>query len=105
MSAPAIIPPAAKLAKWRKMRSANNISDELADMSRWLMQALARDNNAAYSDCWKLNTLFVCICTIQSAEGWLPYRAYQYRYDLKERFLAFAGKVSLDLEVALTGCL
>lgn len=105
MSAPAIIPPAAKLAKWRKMRSANNISDELADMSRWLTQALARDNNAAYSNCWSLNTLFVCICTMQGVEGSLPYWVYQYRHDVMGRFLALAGKVSPDLEVALTGCL
>ena len=105
MNASTITPPAAKLAKWRKMRKDNNISDELADMSRWLMQALARDNKAAYSDFWWINTLFVCICTIHSVEGVLPYQVHQYRYDVMMRFLALAGKVSPDLEVALKGCL
>lgn len=108
MSAPAIIPPAAKLQKWRKMRDVNDITEELEDMARWLLRELhkrARPSDAISARCGNLLNIFTAIRVIHNAEGALPYRVYQYRYDTMSAFVGFAESVSPGLCNTLNGCL
>lgn len=112
-----ITAPAAKIRAWRTMRENNDTTDELVEMAQWLKHEIgerirpakfpARPNpgEGIYNACANILECFAAIRAIHHAEGSLPYRVYQYRYDLMARFLALAGKVSPDLEAALTGCL
>lgn len=107
MSAP-IIPPAAKLAKWRKMRDDNQATEELVDMARWLLHKLAdgpRPREALRDHASKFLDIFAAIQVIHHAEGSLPYHVYVYRYDTLSAFLAFASGVAPELYAALNGCL
>lgn len=103
-----ITPPAAKLAKWRKMRDDNMTTEELVDMARWLLHKLAdgpRPREALNARASKFLDIFAAVQAIHHAEGSLPYRVYQYRYDTMSAFLALASSVSPELYVALNGCL
>ena len=108
MRAPAITPPAAKLQKWRRMRDDNLTTEELVDMARWLLRELhkrPRPSDALSERCGKYLNVFLAIQSIHLAEGCIPYRVYQYRYDTMNDFVGFAGSVSAGLYNALHGCL
>ena len=105
---PAIIPPAAKLAKWRKMRDDNQTTETLVDMARWLLHKLAdgpRPREALRDCASKFLDIFAAIQAIHHAEGDIPYCVYQYRYDTLSAFLALVSNVSPELYVAFRGCL
>lgn len=104
----AITPPAAKLAKWRKMRDDNMATEELVDMARWLLHKLAdgpRPREALSARASKFLDIFAAIQVIHHAEGSLPYRVYQYRYDTMSAFVGFAAEIEPSLHNTLNGCL
>lgn len=103
-----ITPPAAKLAKWRKMRDDNQATEELVDMARWLLHKLADDprpREALSARVSKFLDIFAAIQAIHHAEGSLPYRVYQYRYDTMSAFVGFAAEIESSLHNTLNGCL
>lgn len=103
-----ITPPAAKLAKWRRMRYDNQTTETLVDMARWLLHKLAdgpRPREALRDRASKFLDIFAAIQAIHHAEGDMPYHVSLYRHDKKDAFLALASNVSPELYVALRGCL